>query len=312
MTPRHEPVLCRETVEWVAPACAQDAPALGGDYVDATFGQGGHSRRLLARLGPCSRLLALDRDREAFECAQALATEDARVIPRRGRFGDIRNVLAEAGIREVRGAIMDLGLSTAQLDRPARGFSFQADGPLDMRMDQRQPLTAARWLNAAPAEELAKVIRQYGEEPQARRIGQAIVAARPLSCTGELARIAAAALPRRGRRKHPATRVFQAVRIFVNRELEELQAALEGLFPQLAIGGRLAVISFHSLEDRIVKRFFRKRSSPPPVPREIPLRRRDQQVEARALAGPVHPSEAEVRRNARARSAVLRVLERLA
>ena len=314
MRPRHEPVLCRETIEWVAPASAKDAPAPDGDYLDATFGQGGHSRCLLARLGASSRLLALDRDREAFECAQALAAEDARVIPRQGRFGDIRAVLAETGIPEVRGAIMDLGLSSAQLDRPGRGFSFQADGPLDMRMDQRQPLTAARWLNSAPAEELAKVIRECGEEPQARRIGQAIVAARPLSRTGELARIAAAALPRRGRgrRKHPATRVFQAVRIFVNRELEELQAALEGLFPQLAIGGRLAVISFHSLEDRIVKRFFRKRSSPPPVPREIPLRHEQQRVEARTLAGPVYPGEAEIRRNARARSAVLRVLERVA
>lgn len=314
MTPRHEPVLCQETVEWVAPFPGDAAPSPEGDYLDATFGQGGHSRCLLERLGASSRLLALDRDWQAFQCAEALAAEDARVIPRWGRFGDIENVLAKAGIREVRGAIMDLGLSSAQLDRPERGFSFQADGPLDMRMDQRQPLTAASWLNAAPAGELARIIRAYGEEPRARRIGQAIVAARPLSTTGELARIAAAALPNRGpgRRRHPATRVFQAVRMFVNRELDELQTALEGLFPRLAIGGRLAVISFHSLEDRIVKRFFRKRSSPPAVPREIPVRHGNQRAEARALAGPVRPGDAETKRNVRARSAVLRVLERIA
>ena len=302
----HEPVLCRETIKLVAP---ERAP---GDYLDATFGQGGHSRRLLARLGAGGRLLAVDRDEDAIACAEALAAADNRVTPWRGRFGDIGNILAEAGIEQIQGAIMDLGVSSIQLDRPERGFSFQADGPLDMRMDRRQPLSAAGWLNEVTVDDLTRVIREYGEERHARRISRAIVAARPLSTTRQLARVVAAARPEPRRRTHEATRVFQAVRIFVNQELDELQSGLEGIFARLAVGGRLAVISFHSLEDRMVKRYFRARSSPPRLPREIPVLRRDLRTDARIVAGPLRAAPAEVRRNPRARSAVLRVVERAA
>lgn len=303
---KHEPVMCRETIELIAP------DRVSGDYLDATFGQGGHSRRLLARLDASSRVVAVDRDEDAFAGAEALAAQDRRVVPRRGRFGDIDNILSAAGIETVQGAIMDLGISSAQLDRPERGFSFRADGPLDMRMDRRQARTAAAWLNEVGVDDLTRVIREYGEERHARRISRAIVAARPISTTGQLARIIVAAGPEPRRRTHEATRVFQAIRIFVNQELDELRGGLEGIFKHLAIGGRLAVISFHSLEDRIVKRYFRARSSPPRVPREIPLRRVDLRVDARLVAGPLRAPGAEVKRNPRARSAVLRVVERAA
>ena len=306
MNGNHQPVLCRETIDHIA------APGAAGNFVDATFGQGGHSRALLARVGADARLLALDRDAQGFECAQALAAEDARVVPWRSAFGGIAEVLPAAGLGDVRGAVMDLGLSSAQLDDPQRGFSFRADGPLDMRMDQRAATTAAAWLNEAPVAEIASVIRRYGEERYAGPISRAIIAARPLATTGQLARLVAANQPRRTPGKHPATRVFQAVRVFINQELSELQSGLESLFNALAVGGRLGVISFHSLEDRIVKRFCRVRSSPPPVPRHVPIRAAQARVEARIVAGPVRPSEAEVRRNVRARSAVLRVLERIA
>ena len=302
----HEPVLCRETIELIAP---ERTP---GSYLDATFGYGGHSRRLLAQLDASSRLLAVDRDEDAFACAEALAAEDPRVVPLRGRFGDIENLFAQAGIDRVQGAIMDLGLSSAQLDRPERGFSFQMDGPLDMRMDRRQPLTAARWLNDTNVDELTRVIREYGEERHARRISQAILAARPVATTSELARIVAAVRPERRWRTHAATRVFQAIRIYVNQELDELRKGLEGIFARLAVGGRLAVISFHSLEDRIVKRYFRARSSPAQLPREIPAVERSQPLDARIVAGPLRAAHGEVTRNPRARSAVLRVVERAA
>lgn len=302
----HRPVLCREAVGYLAASAAQ------GDFVDATFGQGGHSRELLRRLNADARLLALDRDRQAFKAAQALAEQDGRVLPRHGQFGEVATILSAAGMVEVQGALMDLGLSSAQLDDPQRGFSFRADGPLDMRMDTCRGTTAGAWLNQAPAAEIAKVLRDYGEERYAGRISRAICAARPLSTTRQLAQAVAAGQPRPSRGKHGATRVFQAVRIFVNDELKELQAGLQGLFDALAVGGRLVVIAFHSLEDRIVKRFFRACSSPPPVPRHVPVRAGEQPVPARLVAGPVRPSAAEVRANVRARSAVLRVLERIA
>lgn len=306
MKPTHEPVLRRETIEHVA------GGGTTGDFVDATFGQGGHSRALLERLDADARLLAVDRDAQAFECARALAAEDARVVVRRSAFGGIAEVLAAVGMDDVRGAVMDLGLSSAQLDDPERGFSFQADGPLDMRMDQRSAATAADWLNEAPAAEIASVIRRFGEERHAGRISRAIVKARPLATTAQLAGLVAASQPRRTPGRHPATRVFQAIRIFINDELTQLQSGLEALFSALGVGGRLAVISFHSLEDRIVKRFCKARSSPPPVPRHVPIRAAQAPIEARIVAGPVRPAAAEVRRNGRARSAVLRVLERIA
>ena len=306
MSGLHEPVLCRETIDHLA------ASGAAGNFVDATFGRGGHSRALLERLGTDARLLALDRDAKAFECAAALAAEDARVTARRSAFTDIAELLPAVGMDPLQGAVMDLGLSSAQLDDPQRGFSFRADGPLDMRMDERAGTTAADWLNGAPAAEIAGVMRRYGEERFAGRISRAIIAARPLKTTGELAGLVAANQPRRTRGKHPATRVFQAVRIFINQELSQLQSGLEALFNALGVGGRLAVISFHSLEDRIVKRFCKARSSPPPLPRHVPIRAAQARVEGRIVAGPVRPTAAEVGRNGRARSAVLRVLERIA
>lgn len=303
----HDPVLGRETIRWVT---VGETP--GGNYVDATFGRGGHSRRLLERIDPSSRLLALDRDLTAVAAARKLAEEDSRVIPRHGTFGDISAILDEVGMPEVQGAIMDLGVSSPQLDDVERGFSFRSSGPLDMRMDQSQQLRADTWLNDASAEEIQRVLREYGEERYARRIAQAIIRARPLATTDELAQIVAAAQPRRTPGKHDATRVFQAVRIFVNDELVELTEGLNGLFPRLARGGRLAVISFHSLEDRVVKRFFKSHSTPPRVPREVPIRNRDIKVPARIVAGPIRASDGEVVQNPRARSALLRVLERAA
>ncbi len=303
---KHDPVLCREVADLLAPANAS------GDYLDATFGMGGHSRELLARLSVRSRLVAVDRDEEAFTRAEALAAVDGRVLPRRGCFGEIESILSTTGIDRLRGAILDLGISSVQLGQPERGFSFQEDGPLDMRMDRRQRLTVGDWLNEADADELARVLREYGEERYARRISRAILAARPLSTTRELARVVVRARAGRASRIHPATRVFQALRIFINGELDALRKGLEAVFARLAIGGRVAVISFHSLEDRIVKRDFRARTRPPPVPREIPVAQQDLRVTARIVAGPVRAGHPEVTRNPRARSAVLRVLERAA
>ncbi len=301
----HVPVLRGEAVGHLA--CGN----LAGNFVDATFGRGGHSRLLLQRLAPRARLLALDQDAAAYQCAQALAEADARVIPRRGRFGDVADILAEADLAEVQGALMDIGLSSDQLDDPERGFSYRGDGPLDMRMDQRRKTTASAWLNETPAGDIARVLRRFGEEPNAGRISRAIAAARPLATTQQLVQAIGAgqAGPRSGR--HGARRVFQAIRIFINDELTELQAGLEGLFNALAIGGRLAVISFHSLEDRIVKRFFKVCATPPPAPRQVPLRALQRQAAARVIAGPVRPGGNELARNPRARSAVLRVLERI-
>ncbi len=306
MSADHTPVLCREAIGYLA------ATGAGGNFVDATFGRGGHCRALLERLGLGARLLALDRDQEAFKVAQALAEQDARLLPRHGRFGDISAILPDVGMTQVQGALMDLGLSSAQLDDPQRGFSFRAEGPLDMRMDTCRGATAGAWLNQASAAEIAKVIRDYGEERYAGRISRAICTARPLSNTRQLADLVTASQPRPSRGKHGATRVFQAVRIFVNDELKELQAGLQGLFDALAVGGRLAVIAFHSLEDRIVKRFFRACSASPLVPRHVPLRADEGRAPARVVAGPVRPTAAEVEANVRARSAVLRVLERIA
>ncbi len=305
MMAKHTPVLCAETIGYIAP------PGAAGIFVDATFGQAGHSQRLLDQVDSKARLLALDRDEAAFAGAQALAEKDARVIPKRGRFSDLATILPDLGLSQVQGAIMDLGLSSAQLEDPVRGFSYRADGPLDMRMDCRQRVTAATWLNQASAPEIAKVIRRYGQERYAGRISRAIVRARPLSTTKQLVRLISSSQPTRTPGKHGARRVFQAIRIFVNEELTELQAGLEGLFNALAVGGRLAVISFHSLEDRIVKHFFRDRSTPAKAPRHVPLRAEDCQAAAQVIAGPVRPSEAERMRNVRARSAVLRVLERV-
>lgn len=304
MTDTHRPVLLEETV---ARVCTGE-----GIYVDATFGRGGHTRRLLAALSAGCRVIAVDRDPQAVAAGAELAAGDPRLEMCHGNFAELGRLLAERGVEQVRGVIMDLGVSSPQLDDPRRGFSFRYDAPLDMRMDTSGGITAAEWLNSADEQDITRVLRDYGEERYARRIARAIVAARPLATTGDLVDVVRDAQPRSTPGKHGATRVFQAVRMQVNQELESLEAGLEAGFNCLAVGGRLAVISFHSLEDRAVKRYFKSLTSPPPLPRRLPVRDAVAGVRARAVGSPATPSEAELKDNPRARSARLRVVEKAA
>ena len=306
----HHPVLCEQTVDLLTGRAA--GAVIEGVYVDATFGRGGHSRRLLEVLGAESRVIGIDRDPEAVAAGMALAATDTRLRVCHGQFSELGDVLAELGIDCVQGVMMDLGVSSPQLDDPARGFSFRFDGPLDMRMDTTRGPTAAEWLNSADEPDISWVLREYGEERHARRIARAIVAARPLQTTRELAEVVRAAQPRGTPGKHEATRTFQAVRIQINQELQEIEAGLAAAFAVLAPAGRLAVISFHSLEDRLVKRFIRNRCTPAVLPRRLPVRDADRTVEARLLTTGVTASEEEIRNNPRARSARLRALEKLA
>jgi 16S rRNA (cytosine1402-N4)-methyltransferase len=284
----------------------------GGTYVDCTFGRGGHSRAILARLGARGRLVALDRDPAAVAAARAVG--DPRLTVAHAPFSALDEALRAAGAGPVDGILIDLGVSSPQLDEAARGFSFRRDGPLDMRMDTSRGETAGEWLARAGEREIGEVIRDYGEERFAKQIAAAIVAARArgaLGTTGQLAAIVASAVRTRERGQDPATRTFQALRIHVNRELEELSLVLPQCVAALAPGGRLAVISFHSLEDRIVKRFLRTESQPPELPRGLPVREADRPRPRLRLIGRArHAGPAEVARNPRARSAVLRVAER--
>ncbi len=302
----HATVLLREAVDALV-------TRVDGTYVDGTFGRGGHARAVLARLSPEGRLLALDRDPEAIAAVGSLS--DARLIARQARFGGLGSVLEQLGIRAVNGVLLDLGVSSPQLDDPKRGFSFRRDGPLDMRMDPSSGISAANWLAAASEREIGEVIKRYGEERFAKQIARAIVAARsqqPVNRTRQLAEIVAKAVPSREPRQDPATRTFQALRIHINKELEELEVALPQCVNSLDSGGRLVVISFHSLEDRIVKQFMR-RESQPDVPTRLPLRASEMPRPRLRLVGkPVRPTAAEVASNPRARSAIMRVAERLA
>ena len=297
----HRPVLEKEAV-------AALAIKAGGTYVDGTFGRGGHSRAILAQLGPQGRLIALDRDPEAAAAARGIA--DARFSFVQTRFSELAALPPQ-----VDGMLFDLGVSSPQLDDPQRGFSFRADGPLDMRMDPASGPSAAEWLATAEQQQLTQVIRDYGEERFAKQIAAAIVATRvgePIVGTRQLARIVGQAVRTREPGQDPATRTFQAVRIHVNRELEEVSLTLPQAVQHLAPGGRLAVISFHSLEDRIVKRFFQAQARPQ-LPRELPLRASEMPQPALKLIGRgAKPSDAEMRSNPRARSATLRVAERTA
>ena len=284
-----------------------------GVYVDGTFGRGGHTREMLARLGMKGRVIALDCDPEAV--ASAAALEDARLVVRQTRFSALPEVLRELGVNAVDGVLLDLGVSSPQLDEAQRGFSFRQDGPLDMRMDPNSRPSAAEWLMQASEREIGEVIKTYGEERFAKQIARAIVAARsqrPLQRTRELAEIVAKAVSTREPGQDPATRTFQAIRIFINQELEELEMTLPQCVACLNPGGRLVVISFHSLEDRLVKRFM-SRLAKPDVPRRLPLRESEMPKAVLRLIGKaVRPGEDEVRANPRARSAVMRVAERLA
>jgi 16S rRNA (cytosine1402-N4)-methyltransferase len=311
----HVPVLLQEVLTHLVGSsrASERADGESGIFVDATFGRGGHSRKLLERLSAQGQLLGLDRDPEALAEAQRLAGQDRRFSFCQARFSELQDVLKDQQIEGVRGVLMDVGVSSPQLDRPERGFSFTAQGPLDMRMNPEEGSSAAEWLNQADEAEIAQVLWMYGEERQSRRIARAIVAARPLTTTLELADLVSQAVPRpRGpQRKHPATRTFQAVRIFVNEEAQELDQGLQQGFSSLAVGGRLAVISFHSLEDRKVKHAFRQLSQPPKMPRRLPVRNLDQEVQGRLIGGPMKPSLAELNANPRSRSATLRVIEKV-
>ncbi len=292
----HIPVLAEEVLTWLA-------VKPGGTYVDATFGRGGHSRMILERLGPGGRLLAFDRDPAAARAAAVLMDDEERFEFVQAAFSQLAAELGARGLAgAVDGLLLDIGVSSPQLDDASRGFSFQREGPLDMRMDPASGPSAAEWVNSAREQEIADVIYQYGEERFSRRIARAIVARRKqqrFETTTDLAEVIARAVPRREGRIHPATRSFQAIRIFINRELEELRAVLAGAIDVLAPGGRLLVISFHSLEDRIVKNFMRDEA-------------RADNPRLRIAARLVRAQPEEARGNPRARSARLRVAERLA
>lgn len=307
----HRPVLCEAAVDWLLTVA-------DGVYVDATFGRGGHTRAMLARLGARARLFAFDRDPQAAIAAAAVA--DHRFVFERTRFSQLAATLAAHGVAQVHGVLADLGVSSPQLDDAARGFSLRAAGPLDMRMDPTQGPSAAQFLARASVAELARVIRDYGEERFAVPIAKAIVACREsgraLATTADLAAVVADAIPRKNRQdasQHPATRTFQALRIYVNQELEELALMLEQAGRLLAPGGRLVAIAFHSLEDRCVKQFIARHAFPQrATPAHLPLRA-DQLPPARLRSlAKLKPDAAEIAANPRARSAVLRVAERTA
>ena len=305
----HKTVLLQEAVD--ALAIRADSRRAEGSYVDATFGRGGHSRLILERLGAHGRLIALDRDPQAVAAATRIS--DARFCAVHASFAELAGVLERLGLEGVDGVLLDLGVSSPQLDDAARGFSFRRDGPLDMRMDTSQGQTAAQWLETASEAEIREVIRDYGEERFAKQIAKAIVAARqggPIVTTGQLAAIVGAAVRTREKSKDPATRTFQAVRIYLNQELAHLSLALPQILELLNPGARLAVISFHSLEDRIVKRFMRD-AARADVPIRLPLRESElPQPRLRLIGKPLRASAQEIAANPRARSATLRVAER--
>ena len=312
----HTTVLLGEAVDALLGEVDHDADSadgvLNGTYVDGTFGRGGHTRALLQRLGERARVIAIDRDPEAVAAAQADATlADPRFSIHHTSFGQMVPTLAAAGVRRIDGLLLDLGVSSPQIDTPERGFSFRFDGPLDMRMDTTRGESAADFLARADERHIAEVIRDYGEERFAVQVAKALVARResgsPVRTTRELSEVVAGAVKTREPGQNPATRTFQALRIFVNAELEELEQGLNAALDLLTPGGRLVVISFHSLEDRIVKTFIARESKAvfdrrAPFAPEVPMR-------LRAL-GRVKPGETELRANPRARSAVMRVAER--
>jgi len=304
--PAHVPVLAQEAV--AALAIQPD-----GVYVDATFGRGGHSRLILGHLGAAGRLIALDRDPDAIRSGADL--QDKRLTLMHSTFSRLGAVLGELGVPQVNGILLDIGVSSPQLDDATRGFSFRFDAPLDMRMDPGSGLSAADWLATAAEGEISEVIRSYGEERFAKSIARAIVAARQVEAirtTGQLARLIAATIKWHEPGQHPATRSFQAIRIYLNRELEELSTVLPQCVNALLPAGRLAVISFHSLEDRIVKRFMRDEALGEQAPRRLPIPAAMLKPGRLKLVGRAQRAgDAEIAANPRARSAVLRVAERV-
>ena len=285
-----------------------------GIYIDGTFGRGGHSRAILSKLKQ-GRLIAMDKDPAAIEAAQRLMEQDSRFCIQSGSFAGLKQVVEQMDcLGKVDGILLDLGVSSPQLDEAERGFSFQQDGPLDMRMDPGNGLSAAAWLAVAGEQEIAGVLKEYGEERFAKRIARAIVKARleaPIDTTRKLAAIVAAANPKWEPGKDPATRSFQAIRIFINHELEDLKTCLNDVLDILAPGGRLVVISFHSLEDRIIKRFIREQVRGDEYPPDLPIAHVQLHVHMKAIGKAVKAGKAELMANPRARSAVLRTAEKL-
>ncbi len=305
----HRPVLLDESV--AALAIRPD-----GVYIDGTFGRGGHSRQILDGLGEAGRLIGIDKDPEAITHAQAVFGGDGRFVIERGSFAMLAEIAEQQGVTgKVDGILLDLGVSSPQLDQAERGFSFLQEGPLDMRMDPETGFSAAEWLMGAEAKEIADVLKTFGEERHARRIARAIVAARqeqPIRTTRQLSEIVSAANPAWEKGKHPATRCFQGIRIFINRELEDLERFLDQVLDVLAPGGRLAVISFHSLEDRMIKRFMRDQAKGDRFPPGVPVTQDQLNPKLRLLGKAIRAGKAELEENPRSRSAVLRVAERLA
>jgi 16S rRNA (cytosine1402-N4)-methyltransferase len=305
----HTPVLAAEALEGLALEA-------GGYYVDATFGRGGHTALLLQAVGREGRVLAVDRDPQAIAAGRLRFADEMRLTLVHASFAELGSLVpAHADNRACRGVLFDLGVSSPQLDDPQRGFSFRADGPLDMRMDPTRGEPVAAWLARASVDEIRQVIATFGEERFARRVAQAIVAGRrqrPLTRTGELAELVAAAVRTREPGKHPATRTFQALRMFINDELGQIERGLSGALERLAPGGRLAVISFHSLEDRTVKQFMQRESQVDPALKHLPVLPASARPRLRLIGRKRRATAAEVQRNPRARSALLRVAERLA
>ncbi|HEY1044418.1 MAG TPA: 16S rRNA (cytosine(1402)-N(4))-methyltransferase RsmH [Telluria sp.] len=305
---QHRTVLLDEAVDALNLAGAR----ANGIYIDGTFGRGGHSRLILSKLGEGARLYAFDKDPQAIATAQQV--NDPRFEIVHDSFATMREAMRERGVTQVDGILLDLGISSPQVDDATRGFSFRNDGPLDMRMDTTRGIPASEWLATVPEQQLEKVIREYGEERFAFQIAKAIAASRavePISGTRQLAGIVAGAVKTREKGKDPATRTFQAIRIFINQELEDLQAGLEAAYSMLAPGARMAIISFHSLEDRMVKQFLASKVKVAQPDRRLPIKAADLPQPEMKLIAKIKPSDAEVAANPRARSAVMRVAERL-
>ncbi|WCD81657.1 16S rRNA (cytosine(1402)-N(4))-methyltransferase RsmH [Pseudomonas sp. TUM22785] len=307
---RHITVLLDEAVESLAVRA-------DGCYLDGTFGRGGHSRLILQHLGEEGRLLGFDKDPQAIATGQALAAEDGRFVIVQRSFAEMAGELAERSLAgKVDGVLLDLGVSSPQLDDAERGFSFLNDGPLDMRMDPTRGVSAAQWIASAPEDEIARVLKEYGEERFAKRMARAVVQRRvekPFERTSDLAAVLTAANPAWEKGKNPATRAFQGIRIHVNNELGDLERGLDAALENLAIGGRLVVISFHSLEDRIVKLFMRKhaKGEADKLPRNLPIRPPAFDPRLKLLGKPQFASDEELKANPRSRSAVMRVAEKL-
>jgi len=309
MKPDHQPVLLPQAIQGLAIRAS-------GIYVDATFGRGGHSQAILKCLGSNGKLMALDQDPAAIRVAKKAGPfQDPRFCIEHANFSELTTVLQKRGWNgKINGILFDLGVSSPQLDDPKRGFSFLKDGPLDMRMNTEQKMDAATWLNSASEKEIADVIYQYGEERFSRRIARAIVHDRvqtPFTRTLQLSEMIARVIPKKEKNKHPATRTFQAVRILINRELDVLKEALTKAVDALARGGRLCVISFHSLEDRIVKQFIDVESKGESLPKNLPIKSSDISCRLRKIGKLIKADESEINQNPRARSARLRIAEKI-